>query len=174
MERRRRRWWTWGLSIAASLVVLAATLSLSFRLAMDALPGYRERLQTMVEQAAGHPARIGSLALTWQHLRPTLDLRDVALLDGHGQALLQASHLRFGFSLRRLAGRDWMPGSVEVQGLELEADVDALGRWKLRGFEGGGEGGDGETLRKLAQLDCAAAACCCTIRSSAASRCRWS
>ena len=61
MERKRRRWWTWGLSTAAALVVLAATLSLTFRLVMDAVPGYRDKLQNMVAQAAGHPTRIGAM-----------------------------------------------------------------------------------------------------------------
>jgi uncharacterized protein (TIGR02099 family) len=151
VERRRRRFWTWGLSIAAALVVLAATLSLSFRLVMDAVPGYRERLQSMVAQAAGHPTRIGAMALTWQRLRPSLDLRDVALLDEQGKPLLQASRLRLGFSLRRLLGADWMPGSIEIHGLALEADVDALGRWKLRGLGAGG--GDSGELQRLSQLD---------------------
>lgn len=153
VERRRRRWWTWGLSIVAGLVVVAGTLSLSFRLVMDAVPGYRDKLQNLVAQAAGHPTRIGAMALTWQHFQPTLDLRDVALLDAQGQPLLRAARLRLGFSLRRLAGRDWMPGSVEVQGLELEADVDALGHWKLRGFSGGGNGDSSGQLQRLSQLD---------------------
>jgi len=152
VDRRRRRWWTWGLSIAAGLVVLAATLSLSFRLVMDAVPGYRDKLQDRVSQAAGHPTRIGAVALTWQGFQPSLDLRDVALLDEQGKPLLQATRLRLGFSLRRLLGSDWMPGSIEIQGLALEADVDALGHWTLRGL-GGGEGGDSGQLRRLSQLD---------------------
>lgn len=152
MERRRRRWWTWGLSIAASLVVLATTLSLAFRLLMDTVPDYRDRLQGMVAQALGHPTRIGSMALTWQRLQPTLDLRGVALLDPQGRPLLQAERLRIGFSLRRLVQRDWMPDSLDLQGLALEADVDALGHWTLRGFEGGG-GDNGDALHKLGRLD---------------------
>ncbi|HWY25861.1 MAG TPA: hypothetical protein VNX47_13135, partial [Nevskia sp.] len=152
MERRRRRWWTWGLSIAAGLVVLAATLSLSFRLVMDAAPGYRDKLQNLVAQAVGHPTRIGAMALTWQGLQPSLDLRDVAVLDEQGKPLLQAARLRLGFSLRRLAGRNWVPGNIEVQGLQLEADVDALGHWTLRGFSGSG-GDNSLQLRRLAQLD---------------------
>src|ERR1700740_2287793 len=100
MERRRRRWWTWGLSIVASLVVLATTLSLAFRLMMDAVPDYRDRVQALVAQAVGHPTHIASMALTWQHFQPTLDLGGVYLLDKRGQPLLQVSRLRIGFSLR--------------------------------------------------------------------------
>ncbi len=154
MERKRRRWWTWGLSTVAALVVLAATLSLVFRLAIDAVPGYRDKLQNLVAQAAGHPTRIGSMALTWEGLQPSLDLRDVALLDEQGKPLLQASRLRIGFSLRRLLGADWVPGTIEVYGLQLEADVDTLGHWSMRGFSGGNGAklSDAE-IQRIASLD---------------------
>jgi uncharacterized protein (TIGR02099 family) len=151
MQRNRRRWWTWGLSIAASLVVLAATLSLLFRLAVDAVPGYRDKLQSLVTETAGHPTRIGAMALTWQRLRPSLDLRDVALLDPQGKPLLQVARLRLGFGLWRLFHADWTPGIVEVYGLQLEADVDALGHWSLRGFGGGSS--DPDAMRRLSLLD---------------------
>ena len=154
MERKRRRWWTWGLSTVAALVVLAATVSLVFRLVVDAVPDYRNKLQGLVTEAAGHPTRIGSMALTWQRLQPSLDLRDVALLDEQGKPLLQLSRLRLGFSLGRLLTADWMPGTIEVYGLQLEADVDTLGHWSLRGFSGAGGSklGDAE-LQRLERLD---------------------
>ena len=154
MERKRRRWWTWGLSTAAALVVLAATLSLTFRLVMDAVPDYRDKLQNLVAQAAGHPTRIGAMALTWESLQPSLDLRDVALLDEQGKPLLQASRLRLGFSLRRLLGADWVPGTIEVYGLQLEADVDTLGHWSMRGFSGGsGRKLSDAEIQRIASLD---------------------
>ncbi len=154
MERSRRRWWTFGLSTVAALVVLAATLSLTFRLVVDAVPGYRERLQGLVTQAAGHPSRIGSMALTWQDLQPSLDLRDVALLDAQGQPLLRVSRLRLGFKLRRLLRADWVPGTIELYGLQLEADVDELGHWSLRGFDSSGGGKlDPAQLQRLASLE---------------------
>ena len=154
MERKRRRWWTWGLSVVATLVVLAATLSLTFRLAVNAVPGYRERLQGLVTQAAGHPTRIGSMALTWHGLEPSLDLRDVALLDdAQQQPLLQLTRLRLGFSLRRLIGGDWVPANIDVYDLQLEADVDDLGHWSLRGFNGSGGGKlDPAQLQRLQSL----------------------
>ncbi len=154
MERKRRRWWTWGLSTVAALVVLAATLSLVFRLVVDAVPDYRDKLQSLVAQAAGHPTRIGSMALTWQELQPSLDLRDVALLDPQGKPLLQVSRLRLGFSLGRLLTANWIPGTIEVYGLQLEADVDDLGHWSMRGFSGGsGNKLSDEEIERIAQLD---------------------
>jgi uncharacterized protein (TIGR02099 family) len=137
MERRRRRWWTWSLSVAATLVVLAATLSLGFRFVVDAVPGYRDRLQAKVSEAVGHPVQIGAITLTWHGLRPSLDLRDLALLDTAGHPALRMERLRLGFSLLRLATADLIPDTVEVHGLKLEADVDELGHWSLRGFGGG-------------------------------------
>jgi uncharacterized protein (TIGR02099 family) len=153
MERKRRRLWTLALSTAAALVVLAATLSLSFRLIVDSVPGYRDKLQNVVSQAAGHPARIGSMALTWQGLRPSLDLRDVALLDDQGKPLLQLSRLLLGFSLERLLKTDWMPSTVDIYGLKLEADVDALGHWSMHGFSGGGGALSDEQIQQIARLE---------------------
>ncbi|MDR3415057.1 MAG: hypothetical protein P4L83_02630 [Nevskia sp.] len=153
MERKRRRWWTWGLTVATVLVVLAATVSMTFQLVVDAMPGYRERLQDRLTQAVGHPVRIGSMALTWHRLRPNLDLLDVAVLDEQGKPLARLSRLRLGFGLSRLLTADWMPRSVEAVGLQLQADVDALGHWTLRGFGGGGGGGDGAALQHVSGLD---------------------
>jgi uncharacterized protein (TIGR02099 family) len=135
------------------LVVLAASLSVTFRLVVDSVPGYRDRLQGLVALAAGHPTRIGSMALTWQRLEPSLDLRDVALLDEQGRPLLQLSRLRLGFSPGRLIQADWMPSSVDVYGLALEADVDALGHWSLRGLTTAGTPPDDGQLQRLASLD---------------------
>ena len=44
MERVRRRWWTWSVSVLAVLVILAAAVSGLFQLAVLELPSYRDAL----------------------------------------------------------------------------------------------------------------------------------
>jgi uncharacterized protein (TIGR02099 family) len=135
MRLLRRRWWTLTLSTLAALLVLAASLSLLFRLAVEAVPGYRLELQDWVTQALGAPVRIGAMGLTWRGLRPSLDLKKVALLGADGTPRLKLERLRLGFGLGRLLASDLMPDSAEIYGLRLEVDIDAQGHWTLRGLD---------------------------------------
>jgi uncharacterized protein YhdP len=138
MQPRPRRWWTWAVSALAAVVVLATCLSLLFRVAMERVPGYRHKVEALIAQAVGHPARVGAIALTWRGLEPHLELSEVALLDeSDGRPLMQMQLLRLGFDpLRLLRGRR-LPDRIELAGLDLRADLDADGRWSLRGFDGG-------------------------------------
>ena len=153
MEHRRRRWWTFALTVATVLMVFAATLSVTFRLAVNAVPGYRSQVQAYVAKAVGHPARIGAMNLTWRHLRPSLDFQDVALLDAAGAPLAHLDRLRLGFTLRRLIARDWLPSTAEIYGLRLEADIDTAGRWVFRGFSSGtAQTDDSDWLPQMARF----------------------
>jgi len=136
MRKQRRRWWTRLVTVLAVLTVTAATLSALFRLALDAVPGYRHDVETFVARSVGHPTRIGAIGLTWHHLRPTLELHDIAMYDADsGATLLETGGLRLGFGLLKLLHGRYEPGWIELNGLDLDADVDANGVWRLRGFE---------------------------------------
>jgi len=136
MQRKRRRWWTRLVTVVATLTILAASISVLFQLALDAMPGYRVEIEQFVARSVGHPARIGGIALTWSRLRPTLELRNIALFDGaSGVTLLEARRLRLGFGIGRLIRGRRDPSRIEIVALQLYADVDAAGRWSLRGFQ---------------------------------------
>ncbi|MBL6749975.1 MAG: TIGR02099 family protein [Nevskia sp.] len=151
MERRRRRWWTLGSTVVAVLVIAAASLSLSFRFAFNTVPAYRARVQSWASQALGRPTRLGSIAMTWRGLRPSLDLSDIEVLDDQGAVQARAARLRLGFSLGRLLAGRLAPDVAELYGVVLQADADAQGHWSLRGFGEGRTSQDrGALLRQLA------------------------
>lgn len=140
MKLRAKRWWTRFVTVLAVLLVSAASLSLGFRLLVDAAPGYRDDLERFVAASVGHPARIGAMALTWQALRPTLELHELVLLDAGGGRLLEARRLRLGISLGRLLTGPRLPDRIEVEGLQLVAHADADGHLRLEGIDLTGRG----------------------------------
>lgn len=136
MRRSGRRWWTRLVTVLAVLIVAIAALGAVFRIAVNAVPGYRSELEAFVSRSVGHPAQIGSMALTMRWLQPTLELRDVALLDqASGAVLLEARQFRLGFGVVSLLRGGIVPNRIEASGIQLDADIDADGRWTLRGFE---------------------------------------
>ncbi len=80
MRSKRRRGWIWAISLLAAAAVLAALLSSLFQLAVQAVPGYRQKVERQVSRDTGYPVEIGSMSLAWRGLQPTLDLRDVRVL----------------------------------------------------------------------------------------------
>lgn len=135
MKRTRKRWWTRLITLLAVLTVAAASISAVFTVLVDAVPGYRLDLQEAIGRTVGHPVRIGAMALTWRGPRPTLDLRDIALLDDQGRALLDLRRLRLGLSPTRLIAGPRTPDRIEIDGLQLTARVAADGRLQIDGLD---------------------------------------
>lgn len=140
MKLAAKRWWTRLITVSAVLLISVATISLGFRLLIDAVPGYRGDVERFVTASVGHPARIGTMALTWRGLSPTLELHDLALLDGDGAALLEAPKLRLGLSLGRLIAGPRVPDRIEAEGLQLVVHADADGHLTLDGITLKGQG----------------------------------
>jgi uncharacterized protein (TIGR02099 family) len=154
MERRKRRWWTWLTTIAAVLVLLAAVVSLAFRFAVDAVPGYRGKVETAVGEAIGRPVSIGSMALVWSRLRPTLEFHDLAVLDRHTRTpLLSVSQLRMGTGFARLLSGERLPSWIDVDGVSADADVDLDGRWSIRGIDLSTTSTEESPLKSLDRID---------------------
>lgn len=135
MERRKRRWWTRGITWLSALVVLAAAISGLFQLAVLAAPGYREQLAQRVSAEAGRPVRIGDVQLAWRWLWPQLQLRRVELLADDGRtALFEVQRLRLGFAAADLLRGELVPARVDLSGLTLVLDLTPEGRLRLRGM----------------------------------------
>jgi uncharacterized protein (TIGR02099 family) len=151
-----RRALIWALWLLASLVMLALLVSAAFTLAMRAVPDYREKVEQRVSAAVGYPLKIGRMNLSWRGFLPTLNLRDVALLPkngvGNAPTLLHLGELRLAFSPWRLLQADAWPVNAELRGLVLRADVDEVGHWSLRGFDGASGGDAGAVLADLQRL----------------------
>jgi uncharacterized protein (TIGR02099 family) len=152
MERTPRRFWTLGVSAGAVLVIVAAAVSGLFQLAVQAVPGYREKVEGEVRRVTGRDIRIAQLGLTWRYYYPSLDLNGVALLAADGKTpVLQAERLRLGFALTRLIRGDTTPSRLELHGLGLDATVGRDGQVTVQGIEGSGAGA-GEALEALGPL----------------------
>ena len=136
MQRVRRRWWTWTVSVAALLVILAAGISGLFQLAVMALPDYRDDLSVWVTRVAGRPVQIGGINLVWRGINPRLELSDITLFDEQGEEeSLTAQRPTLGFSLLRLVQGDYLPRRAVLSGISLGVRVDAQGRVSVAGFE---------------------------------------
>lgn len=152
MERKRRRVWTFAISVFATLVIAAALASGLFQLAMVAVPGYRAEIERYVTEVTGRPVRIGALSLVWRYYYPALELRQVALLDADGAVRLEAERLRLGFGLTRLVRGEFTPARLELHGLALDVRLDRDGHLEIAGLEpsaGAVEFEPREALRRL-------------------------
>lgn len=140
MERVKRRWWTWAITLLAAVVIVGAVISGLFQLAVLTLPSYRADLSAWVTHVANRPVQIGGVNLGWHGIEPRLDLTDITLFSEDGDESLTMDRLSLGFSPFRLITGDMLPERLEVSGLTLDIARDDDGRWRFAGFAAG----DGE------------------------------
>ena len=65
MERTPRRFWTFAVSAGAVLVILAAAASGVFRLAVQAVPGYRAKVEADLQELSTPPPEPGEKVFEW-------------------------------------------------------------------------------------------------------------
>jgi uncharacterized protein (TIGR02099 family) len=135
MERVKRRWWTWAVSLIATTVIAGAVLSGAFQLAVLAVPSYREDLAAWVGEVAGRPVQIGGISLSWRGLTPRFDLTGITLYSEDDREQLRVERLRLGFALRQLLRGEWVPTRLELSGLRVSLHVAAGGRLHVAGFD---------------------------------------
>lgn len=134
MERRKRRWWTRGITWLSLIAISGALLSGLFQLAVVLAPGYRDDIATRASAALGQPVRVDALSLRWRWLWPLLELRGVRLLAAPEAAPVMAvERIRLGYSLAQLVRGEWTPSQVEIAGVTLAAEITAEGQWRLAG-----------------------------------------
>ncbi len=151
MERVKRRWWTWAITLLAAIVIIGAVISGLFQLAVLALPSYRADLSAWVTHVANRPIQIGGVNLGWRGVEPRLDLTDITLFSEDGDESLTLDRLSLGFSLPRLLIGDMLPRRLEVSGLTLEIEEDAQGSWSIAGFRPGEAGMSQQTREEWAR-----------------------
>src|SRR3546814_10608655 len=101
MERVKRRWWTWAITLLAAVVIAGAVISGLFQLAVLTLPSYRADLSAWVTHVANRPVQIGGVNLGWHGIEPRLDLTDITLFSDDGDESLTMPRLRLGFKIGR-------------------------------------------------------------------------
>ncbi|MDP9140923.1 MAG: TIGR02099 family protein [Pseudomonadota bacterium] len=135
MERVKRRWWTWVVSLIAVTVIVGAVLSGAFQLAVLAVPSYREDLAAWVSRVAGRPVQIGGISLSWRGLAPRFDLSGITLYSEEGDPQLRIERVSLGLGLRRLIVGEWVPTRLELSGMRLLAEIDEEGNISIAGFD---------------------------------------
>lgn len=134
MERRKRRWWTRGITWLSLLVISGAVVSGLFQLAVALAPGYRDEVAARASTALGQPVEVDQLSLRWRWLRPLLELNGVRLLDAPaGTPIVEIGRIRLGFALKELLRGEWVPGEVEVERLSLALQVTPENTLRLKG-----------------------------------------
>ena len=91
------------------------------RLLLPEVGKYHNEVAAWVGDALGQPVKIGALAAGWHGLGPSVDLRDVTVLDAAGrQAVLQCASARIDINLWESLRRwQFEPGQLTVSGLHL-------------------------------------------------------
>src|SRR3546814_18735040 len=122
MERVKRRWWTWAITLLAAVVIAGAVISGLFQLAVLTLPSYRADLSAWVTHVANRLVQIGGVNLGWNCIEPRLELPDLTLFSDKGDVNLTMQRLSMCFSPFRLIIIDMMTEIREVSGLVGRAE----------------------------------------------------
>ncbi|MCI0356044.1 MAG: hypothetical protein L0099_13550, partial [Acidobacteria bacterium] len=120
MQRVKKRLWTAAVVTGATLLILAAVLVGAVRILDLAAPGYRQKLADVVSALADRRVTIEHMDLSWQGLRPRLELSGVVVHTEDGQAqIFSVSELAIPFSWMSLVERRALPTEVRARGLML-------------------------------------------------------
>jgi len=108
------------LSLATLIIGVALLFSIA-RLVLPEVGKYHDEVAAWVGDVLGQPVKIGALAAGWHGLGPSVDLRDVTVLDAAGQqTVLQCASARIDINLWESLRRwQFEPGQLTVRGLHL-------------------------------------------------------
>ncbi|WP_367848093.1 YhdP family protein [Rhodoferax sp. WC2427] len=122
----------WAATAASWSLGLVAAAWLALALAWGALHGwivprigeFRPWLETYASQALGVPVRIGAISAQSEHLFPSFELRDVALLDAQGREALTLSRVTATVSPASLLKRGFETLGIEQPALDVRRSAD--------------------------------------------------
>ena len=95
---------------------------------------YRDDLERLASRASGENVRIGAVNASWQGLRPSLALRDVAVTDPTGGQTLVLPSIRATLSWQTLVWMQVRLASLEIDAPQLTVRRDAAGQLYVAGF----------------------------------------
>jgi uncharacterized protein (TIGR02099 family) len=117
----------WGLLIAAWIALHSVIL--------PHIDRWRAPIQQYASQFLGQPVRIGEVIVNSRGWLPTLELRDVALLDAQARAVLQLPRVVGALSAKSIFALQPRFTQLLIDGADLEVHRDADGRVFVAGFE---------------------------------------
>lgn len=130
----------WGLLIAAWIALHAVIL--------PHIDRWRVPIEQYASQFLGQPVRIGELIVNTRGWLPTLELRDVALLDAQGSAVLRLPRVVGALSAKSLVALQPRFSQLLIDGADLDVHRDAAGRVFVAGFEVSAAGSDHRPLSR--------------------------
>lgn len=132
-----------GLIFAAASLFLTLWLTLHWGI-LPRIEQWRPQLETQASRALGVPVRIGGISAASHGWVPSVELREVTLLDAQGRPALQLPRVAASLSARSLLALELRFEQLLIEGPQLEIRRDSSGRVFVAGLEmSGGEGGDG-------------------------------
>lgn len=115
--------WSLGVMLAVG-VFLAATWGALHGWIVPRIGDYRTELQAQAEQVLGVPVRIGSISAQSLGFIPSVELRDVVLLDTQGRESLRLPRVVLGLSSRSLWRGGFEQLYIENPELAIRRTVD--------------------------------------------------
>lgn len=108
------------LSIAVLIIVIGLMFSAA-RLLLPEAGQYRKEVAAWVGKELGQPVRIGALGASWHGWRPSVELRDLTVLDAAGEhVVLQCAAALIDLDVwASLRERQFEPGRLTVRGVRV-------------------------------------------------------
>ncbi len=134
-----RRWWTrcalwiFGLSVGLLALLLTAWLALQWAI-LPHINDWRADLEKQATQALGIQVRIGSIQAQSTGWSPSLDLRDVRLIDPAGRQTLHLPRVSAVLSARSLLAMELRFSQLQLDSPELLLRRDKQGRVFVAGL----------------------------------------
>ncbi len=134
-----RRWWTrcalWIVGLSAGLLALLLTAWLALQWAiLPHINDWRADLEKQATQALGIQVRIGSIQAQSTGWSPSLDLRDVRLIDPAGRQTLHLPRVSAVLSARSLLAMELRFSQLQLDSPELLLRRDTQGRVFVAGL----------------------------------------
>jgi len=137
-RRRLLQTFAWSIAALASLLLLAS-LILHWGI-LNHIERWRGQIEHGASQALGVVVRIGHIEVRPQRWLPSVELRDVVLLDARGNQALRLPRASASLAASSLLAFELRFDQLVLDGIDLEVRRDAAGRIKVAGIDVGGEG----------------------------------
>ncbi|MDP3823926.1 MAG: YhdP family protein [Burkholderiales bacterium] len=131
---------------AAASLLLIAWLALHWAI-LPHIQQWREPIETRASQALGVPVRIGQIEVRSSGWVPSLELRDVVVLDAEKRPALSLPRIFAAISPRSLLSLELRFEQLLIDGAQLELRRDPQGRFFVAGLDVSGDySGDGNAI----------------------------
>lgn len=129
--------WRWLLLLSGILLVLLAVLTLSARLGLPLVAGYKSNIEERLSDYLKSPVSIGELSLSWQRAGPVLKATDVSVIES-AERYVAVDELLLDVNLAKSLMRG-VPviNELTLVGADLAVEYAGDGSFRVHGVEQG-------------------------------------